>query len=140
MNCVIDTNVVSEWMRPAPDPQVMSWLDRLDEDAAHLSVVTLGELRFGVEKLPAGQHRQRLDDWLSVRLAERFEGRVLAVDAEIADTWGRLTAACAMAGRPLSAPDGLVAATALCHDLTVVTRNVKDFEPTGVAVHNPWLG
>lgn len=138
MTSLVDTNVVSEWMSPSPDPRAMAWLRDVDEDTVFVSAITMGELRHGVERLPRGRKRSRLDDWLSGEFTSRFDGRILHVDLAVADMWGRITARGKASGRQLQPADGLIAATALCHDLTVITRNVKDFEPSGVAVIDPW--
>jgi toxin FitB len=112
----------------------------VDEDRVYLSVVTLAELRHGVERLADGRRRARLEVWLQLDLTERFAGRVLVVDGAIADAWGRLVARADAAGQPLSSMDGFIAATAQIHRLTLVTRNVKDFTATGVKILNPWTG
>ena len=138
MSFLLDTNVVSEWVRPRPDHGVVSWLAEADEDSVFISVVTLAELRYGIERMAAGQRRRRLDEWLREELPLRFEGRVLPIDATIADTWGRLTALSETSGRPIGAADAFIAATAEARDLTLVTRNVSDFERTVKAVVNPW--
>jgi hypothetical protein len=135
---LLDTNVVSEWVRPRPDPGVVAWLAEADEDRVFISVVTLAELRYGIERMAAGQRRRRLDEWLRNEMPMRFEGRVLPVDATIADTWGRLTALREASGRPIGAADAFIAATAEARDLTLLTRNVADFERTVRAVVNPW--
>lgn len=137
MSFLLDTNVVSECVRPRPDPGVVSWLAETDEDRVFISVITLAELRYGIERMTAGQHRHRLDEWLREELPLRFEGRVLPIDAAIANTWGRLTALREMSGRPIGAADAFIAATAEARDLTLVTRNVSDFERTVKAVGNP---
>lgn len=139
MTFLLDTNVVSEWVKPRPDPGLVAWLTQLDEDEACLSVVTLAELRYGITRLSSGKRRDRLWTWLHDELPDRFEGRVLPVDDRVAFAWGDVTAECAMAGRPIGAMDALIAATARVHALELVTRNVGDFEVTGVVVHNPWL-
>ena len=135
---LLDTNVVSEWVKPRPDSAVVTWLAEADEDRTYLSVVTLSELRYGVERLPAGERRTCLDMWLGDELPHRFEGRLLTIDAEIGDIWGRLVARGRAAGRVIGPMDALIAATALRHDLTLVTRNVADFETVGIALLNPW--
>ena len=138
MSYLLDTNVVSEWVKPEPAPSVVEWLSGVDEEETFLSVVSLAELRRGVDLLGAGRRRQRLEKWLSEDLADRFHGRILAIDIAVADAWGRLTARASRAGRTLGTMDGFVAATAAAHGLTLVTRNVRDFERLGVDVFNPW--
>lgn len=138
MSFLLDTNVVSEWVRPRPDAGVVVWLADADEDRVFISVVTLAELRYGIERLTAGQRRRRLDEWLKDELPLRFDGRVLPIDAAIADAWGRLTASREATGRPIAAADAFIAATAEVHGLALVTRNVSDFDGTVKAVVNPW--
>ena len=138
MKLLLDTNVVSEWVRPRPDPGVARFLAELDEDRAFLSVVTIAELRFGIERLKPGARRSRLQQWVTVELAERFAGRVLGVDVALAELWGVVLARGRTLGRPLSALGALIAATASAHALTIVTRNVADFQPLGLSLHNPW--
>jgi predicted nucleic acid-binding protein len=136
---LLDTNVVSEWVKAHPNPGVVAWLAEVDEDRAFLSVVTLAELRCGVERLPAGSRRKRLDEWLRHELPLRFEGRVLPIDGAIADAWGRVTARRESLGRPIGIADAFIAATVEIHGLTLVTRNASDFEPTVKFLVNPWL-
>ena len=138
MSYLLDTATVSEWTKPRPDPEVVRWLAEADEDRLHLSVVTVAELRHGVERLAAGRRRAALESWLDGELLNRFEQRLLPVDREVADAWGRLTARLERHGRPVDVMDALLAATAECRELQIVTRNVTDFEATGVAVVNPW--
>ena len=138
MSFLLDTNVVSEWTKPRPNGGVITWLDEADEERVFLSVATLAELRHGVERLPAGSRRKLLDTWLSEQLPLRFESRILSVDNAVADAWGRLVAQCEARGRSLAAMDGLIAATAVAHDLTLVTRNATDFQAVLRAVLNPW--
>jgi len=140
VNYLLDTNAVSEWLKPVPDAGLMTWLATVDEDRAYLSVVTLAELRRGVERLADGRRRVLLEAWLQQDLPNRFAGRVLVVDGPVADAWGRVVARAQAGGQPLSVMDGFIAATAQIHDLTVVTRNAKDFSATGLDVHNPWTG
>ena len=138
MSFLLDTNVVSEWTKPRPNAGVVEWLARVEEDEVSLSVVTFAEIRHGIERLPAGDRRRRLDEWLRNDLALRFEGRIIGVDGAIADEWGRMIARREARGRPMSAMDALIAATAQVHDLTVVTRNATDFQASVKAVINPW--
>ncbi len=135
MSYLIDTNVISELRRKQPDANVVAWFERRTPQSLFLSVLTLGEIRKGIERLIDAKRRQILVDWLQVELPTFFLGRVLSVDAPVADRWGRLQGE---ASRPLPAIDGLLAATALQHDLTLVTRNVKDFQDLGVNIVNPW--
>ena len=138
MSCLLDTNVVSEWTKPRPNPGVVAWLARVDEDEVFLSVVTFAELRHGIERLPAGARRRRLDEWLGRELPVRFEGRIVGVDGAIADEWGRLVARREARGRAIQAMDALIAATVQVHGLTLVTRNTADFESSVKLLLNPW--
>jgi predicted nucleic acid-binding protein len=138
MTFLLDTNVVSEWVKPRPNAGVVAWLAEVDEDRVFLSVITLAELRCGVERMAPGQRRSRLDAWLGDELPLRFEGRVLSIDLAVANAWGKIVARCEALGRPISVADGLIAATIEIHGLTLVTRNASDFEPTLKAVVNPW--
>ena len=138
MSYLLDTNVVSEWSKPRPNPGVIEWLSQVAEDDVFLSVVTFAELRHGIERLPAGRRRRQLDKWLRGEFALRFEGRIVLIDGAIADEWGRLVARQEARGRPIAAMDGLIAATAQVHALTLVTRNAADFQVSVKAVLNPW--
>jgi toxin FitB len=138
LSYLLDTNVVSEWTRPRPDPGVVAWLDAVDEDRVFLSVVSLAELRRGVARLPAGAKRDRLDAWLRRDLLSRFEGRILSVDLNVADSWGEIVAARDAIGRPIAAMDALIAATANVHNLALITRNEADFQATVELIVNPW--
>jgi toxin FitB len=140
MSFLLDTNAISEWVKPRPDPGIAAWLDDVDEDRTYLSVITLGELRKGVDRLASGRRRDRLDQWLAGELPERFGERMLPVDAAITEHWGRLLAQAETAGTPVGSTDALIAATAKVHGLQVVTRNVGHFRHTGVDVISPWLG
>lgn len=135
MSYLIDTNVLSELRRKQPDMQVVTWIEARPRQALYLSVLTLGEIRKGIERVDNVPKKQALIDWLEVELPNYFVGRLLDLDSPVADRWGRLMAS---AGRPLPAIDGLLAATALQHDLTLVTRNTRDFEGLGVRLLNPW--
>jgi toxin FitB len=136
---LLDTNVVSEWTKPRPDPGVVAWLDTVDEDRALLSVVTVAELRRGIARLQPGVRRTRLDEWLRHDLLLRFESRILPIDAAVADAWGEIMASRDALGCPMTAMDAMIAATAIVHDLTLITRNEADFRPTLEMIVNPWL-
>jgi predicted nucleic acid-binding protein len=138
VNYLLDTNVVSEWTKPHPDPGVVAWLADADEDRVFVSVITLAELRHGVERMPAGSRRKRLEAWLDAELVLRFEERLVPIDATTAEAWGRIMARGEAAGRPVSAMDAFIAATAERHKLTLVTRNASDFESLGIRLLNPW--
>jgi predicted nucleic acid-binding protein len=136
---LLDTNCISELVRGRPEPRVVDWLRAADESLLYLSVLTLGEIRMGAASLPQSKRRTQLETWLELDLRVRFSGKILGIDGAIADRWGLLTAQAKRTGRPLAAIDGLLAATALHHNLTIVSRDVSDFEGAQVAVVNPWV-
>ncbi|MEQ1803213.1 MAG: type II toxin-antitoxin system VapC family toxin [Gammaproteobacteria bacterium] len=135
MSYLLDTNVVSELVRPKPAGAVLRWLEQAPYQALHLSVLTSGELRHGIERLPAGARKERMRSWLERDVPAWFGERLLPVDSQVADRWGRLAAE---SRRPLPTVDSLLAATALHHGLRLVTRNVTDFQFAGLTVINPW--
>jgi toxin FitB len=135
---LLDTNIISEGAKPRPDKGVMDWLASMDEEQMFLSVVSLAELRHGIERMDKGGRKAALDLWLTEQLAPRFEARLLPVDTGTADQWGRIVARSQVAGRPIGAMDAFLAAHAQQHQLTLVTRNISDFEATGVRLFNPW--
>ncbi len=135
---LLDTNCISEVVRITPEPRVMAWIDATDKSLLYLSVLTLGEIRKGLASLPKAKRRSQLEAWLDVQLRARFSGRILSVDSHVANRWGWLAAAARRAGKALSVVDGLLAATALHHNLTLVSRNVSDFAPLHVPVLDPW--
>jgi toxin FitB len=135
---LLDKNCVSELVRAKPEPSVLEWMEAADETLLYLSVLTLGEILKGIALLPQSRRRTHLETWLELELQARFAGRILSVDASIADRWGLLAAEAKREGRSLSAIDGLLAATAIHHNLTIVTRNVIDFANAQVPIMNPW--
>jgi predicted nucleic acid-binding protein len=136
---LLDTNVLSEFNRRGePDQRVKHWLEGADTESLYASVLTFGEIRFGIELLPPGKRRTQLERWLERDLHEWFEGRILPVDQSIADRWGLLRAQGQLRGRPLSVIDALLAATAFQHKLTIVSRNASDFSAAELDVVNPW--
>jgi toxin FitB len=124
---LLDTNAVSEWVKPRPNPGLIGWMESADEDRVFLSVVSLAELHHGVERMAAGRRRSRLEQWLQHELPLRFEDRILPVDADVAEAWGRIVSRSEAAGRPIGAMDAFLAATAQVHELTLVTRDVAHF-------------
>lgn len=139
MNFLLDTNVVSEPLKPQPDSNVLGWLGAADEDRLFISVVTLAELRTGIERMPTGARRKRLEEWLDNDLPLRFDGRILPIDSGVANACGKTVARCLDLGRPIQVMDAFIAATAEIHDLTLVTRDVTAFQPTLKSVLNPWV-
>lgn len=135
MSYLLDTNVISELQRRHPHPNVLRWVARHDSSALHLSVLTLGEIRKGAELQADPERRARLQDWLENDLGTWAGHRILPVDASVADRWGRLAA---HAGRTLPTIDSLIAATALRHGLTLVTRNLRDFSFPELKLLDPW--
>ena len=135
---LLDTNVVSEMVRPQSERRVLDWMAGQLPANLYLSAVTFGELIRGVRRLPAGQRRDRLQHWVEVELSGQFDGRILPFDRQAAALWGGLMAASDRRGRPLAAIDAQIAATALLHDLVMATRDVADFGAARVPVVNPW--
>lgn len=135
---LLDTNVPSELTRTKPSPRVTKWLEDTDDDLMHISVITIGEICKGITVHPAAHRRDSLRHWLENEVRPWFVGRILPVTEAISERWGTLEGKCQLRGIGFNAPDGLIAATALEHDLTVVTRNGKDFSRLGGTVLNPW--
>ena len=138
MSFLLDTNVVSEWVKPRPDPGVVDWLAGADEDRLYLSVIALAEIGRGAAMLPPGRRRDQLMAWLDEELPARFDGRILAIDVRVARAWGALMTRAQSRGFALGAMDGFFAATALVLGLTLVTRNLKDFDGLGIQLLDPW--
>jgi toxin FitB len=136
---LVDTNVPSELVRSRPEPRIETWLSAQNLDTLFMSAVSFGELRKGITLLSPGKRKAELESWMEGDLSLLFSGRILSVTRSIAERWGILDAKRQLAGRPLNMADGLLAATALEHDLTLVTRNVKHFDQLGVTVFNPWI-
>ena len=134
---LLDTCVISELARPVPDPAVLAWIEALSDEALRLSVLTLGEIKKGADLLEAGPRKARVDAWLD-ELRTTFVDRILPVDEAVALRWGAICASGHRSGRVRPPIDSLLAATAMCHQLKLATRNVADFEGTGVSIVNPW--
>lgn len=135
---LLDTNVISELIKPRPNQNVTHWIETTDEPLLHLSVLTLGEIRRGIASLPDAVRRIKLETWLDSELVLRFADRILPIDLAIADRWGRLTGTASARKSPLPVIDGLLAATAVHHNLTLVTRDTKRLSGTNVPFFNPW--
>lgn len=136
---LLDTNVISELMKPRPSRHVIAWTDETPEALMHLSVITIGEVRKGIELLRDDDPRRAaLQSWLDRDVRIRFAGRLLAFDDEVAERWGQLEAIAKKRRLTLPTIDAQLAATALHHGLTFVTRNTADITPTGVPVFDPW--
>jgi toxin FitB len=138
LNYLLDTNVVSEPLKARPDSNVVRWLAAADEDGLFLSVITFAEIHKGIEELGSVRRRDTFTAWLYEELAVRFERRILAVDLGVAEAWGTIMARSNRTGLNLGAVDGFFAATADAYGLTLVTRNIKDFEKLDIPLLNPW--
>ncbi|CAG0936419.1 Toxin FitB [Thermoflexales bacterium] len=138
MKYLLDTCVISELVAKQPQPGVVEFVDALDPDDVYLSVITIGEITKGIEKLPKSKRKQELLTWLREDLLVRFDGKMLVLDAEVLVAWGTLTARLESSGRIIPAMDSLIAATVLAQQATLVTRNVDDFAGTGAEIINPW--
>jgi tRNA(fMet)-specific endonuclease VapC len=138
MKYLLDTCVISELVTKYPRPQVVDFVDALDSDDVYLSVITIGEIAKGIEKLPKSKRKQELSSWLKEDLLVRFDGKIIPLDTEVLMQWGILIARLELSGTTLPAIDSLIAATTLTHKLTLVTRNVDDFHGTDMEIVNPW--
>jgi toxin FitB len=136
MNYLLDTNVVSELVKNSPNKSLMQWIDGIDSENLYLSVITLGEIRKRIAGIQDLQRQEKISQWLEIELPAYFEDRILNIDLRIADRWGRIQSK--NKKYILPAIDGLIAATAQVHNLTVVTRNEKDFIRTPIKILNPW--
>ena len=139
MNYLLDTNVISELIKKAPNANVIRWIENHHESSLFLSVITFGELQKGISKLSDEIKADQLRTWVYEALTKRFEYRILTLDLDVMSTWGRLVGSSEKKGVKLPVLDSLIAATAMVHNLYVVTRNVSDFEHCQVSVENPWV-
>ncbi len=138
MKYLLDTCVISELVAKQPNANVLKWIDAVDPDGVYLSVITIGEITKGFEKLPNSRRKQELSDWLENELLIRFQENLIELDVSILIRWGKLNAQLESRGETVPAIDSLIAASALECNLTLVTRNVSDFEGTGVEIFDPW--
>lgn len=140
MKYLLDTCVISELVAKQPEPHVIDWIDSVDDIFIYLNVITIGEIKRGIEKLPESRRKQSLNHWLNDDLLTRFKGRILTIDTSVMLTWGTMAARLEAQGCKLPAIDSLIAAIAIHGELRLVTRNEKDFEGSGVEIVNPWEG
>ncbi len=138
MNYLLDTCVISELVAKRPNSQIIAWVDSIEERRLHLSVITLGEIQKGIEKLQDSERKVRLMTWLNEELPRRFADRIVSVDAKVMLEWGRLTGSLEKEGKPMSVIDSLIAAIALHNNFILVTRNEADFENVGIEILNLW--
>lgn len=138
MKYLLDTCVISELITKTPKPHVVEFVDSLEPDNVFLSVITIGEIVKGIEKLPKSKRKQELHSWLQEDLLVRFDGKIFPLDTNILLQWGKLSAQVEAAGKSMPAIDSLIAATVLTYDLTLITRNVGDFEAAEIKIINPW--
>ena len=138
MNYILDTNVISELVAKQPNQKVVAWLDSLDPDSIYLTVITIGEIRKGIEKLPPSKRKDTLTTWLETDLLARFRDRILGLTTEVGLVWGELIGRLENEGKTMAAIDSLIAAIVLQGNYTLVTRNEKDFQYSGVTMVNPW--
>lgn len=138
MNYLLDTCVLSEFTRREPEEKVIRWVDQIAEDQLFISVITIGEIQRGIERLPESRRKTELLVWMNTGLNERFAQRTISIDAATMLLWGSLTARLEKIGKPLPVMDSLIASTALQHNLILATRNLTDFSVSGVQLINPW--
>ncbi len=138
MKYLLDTCVISELIKPKPDKKVVAWISNCDEESLYLSVITIGEIQKGIIKVQDKTRRNAIQQWLDQDLRKRFAGRLLPIDEHVALAWGLVQDEAETAGKPIPTLDGLLGATALAHNLTVVTRNEKDFTQSDARIFNPW--
>ena len=138
MKYLLDTCAISELVKKKPSKKVVQWIQGCDEDAIYLSVLTMGEIQKGIARLADSKRKATIQQWFDHDLHNRFAGRIIPITEEIATTWGVVMAEAEAKGKPLPGIDSLIAATAIVHNLTVITRNIEDMAPSGVRVLNPW--
>ena len=138
MRYLLDTCVISELAKPEPNEKVVSWATQNDEENFYLSTLTFGELHKGISKLPPSKRKENLLQWVEHDLTDRFKTRIIDITLKVAKQWGETQGISESQGRPMPTIDGLIAATGLTHDLTVVTRNTADMQQSGVSLLNPW--
>ena len=138
MKYLLDTCIISELIKKSPSSKLIKWFSTKDENQLFISVFTIGEIHKGIEKLPRSKKKNKLHHWVNHDLKERFNNRILDFDLKSATIWGKIQADSEMQGKSMPAIDGQIAAIGIRYDLTVVTRNIKDMESSGVILLNPW--
>lgn len=138
MKWLLDTCVISELVSKRPNKAVVDWVDSIEPENIYLSVITIGEIAKGIQKLPESKRKRQLQRWLEEDLLIRFDGRILILDVDVLLVWGQLTGALENKGKKMPAIDSLVAAIALQQNFTIVTRNVSDYDYSGIPTFNPW--
>jgi predicted nucleic acid-binding protein len=138
MKYLLDTCVLSELIKKNPSPKVIKWVSKIDENNLFLSVLTIGEIHKGIEKLSESKKKDKLHQWVNYDLKERFRNRIIGFDLKTATVWGQIQAHSELSGKAMPVIDGQIVATGISYDLTVVTRNTKDMEVSGAILHNPW--
>lgn len=139
MKYLLDTCVISELVKPSPNPMVLDWLNDIPSERLFLSVITIGEIRKGLTKLPNSKRKNRLTEWLN-SLLEDYQDRIYSIDLAVAENWGVMQGKAEKSGMPMSSMDSLIAAIAYTHNLVLVTRNVIDFKASNLPISNPWKG
>ncbi len=138
MKYLLDTCVLSELIKKKPSPEVVKWISKIDENNLFLSVLTIGEIQKGIEKLPEGRKKDKLHQWVNYDLKDRFRNRIIDFDLKTATVWGQIQAHSELSGKAIPAIDGQIVATGISYGLAVVTRNTKDMEISGAILHNSW--
>jgi len=138
MNYLLDTCVLSELIKPQPNKNVVRWISGIEERCLYISVLTIGEIHKGIEKLPESKKKENLHEWVKFDLQERFNDKILDIDLHVVTTWGKVQAQSELMGQTLPTIDGLIACTGITHDLRVATRNIKDMQASGADLINPW--
>ena len=138
MKYLLDTCVISEVIKRKPSSNVIKWIKQEEESNFFISVLTIGELHKGIEKLDKSKRKEELHNWVENDLKERFCNRIIDIDMQVAMIWGKIQGMTERVGKPMPAIDSLIAATGITHHLTVVTRNTSDMKESGAVLLNPW--
>ena len=138
MKYLLDTCVLSELVKKKPDQRVVEWISGIEESKLFVSVLTIGEIHKGIEKMPESRRRKMLLQWVDEDLRERFRGRIIPFDLQVAAVWGKMQAKTEMSGKTMPIIDGMIAAMATTHNLVVATRNISDMEAGKAVLVNPW--